>query len=73
MSENKKQTGANKAPKLPKKGDKKPFNFYWIYAIIGVVLLSQLLFSWNSALPAISPQEFRAMVEKSEVKTSFGD
>jgi len=68
MSENKKQTGANKAPKLPKKGDKKPFNFYWIYAIIGLVLLSQLLFSWNSALPAISPQEFRAMVEKSEVK-----
>ena len=68
MSENKKQTGPSKGPKSSKKGDKKPFNFYWIYAIIGVVLLSQLLFSWNASLPAISPQEFRSMVEHSEVK-----
>ena len=65
MSDNKKQTGPFKGSK---KGDKKSFNFYWIYAIIGVVLLSQLLFSWSSSLPAISPQEFRAMVEQSEIK-----
>ncbi len=65
MSDNKKKSGPSKGSK---KGDKKPFNFYWIYAIIGVVLLSQLLFSWSSSLPAISPQEFRAMVEQSEIK-----
>ena len=68
MADNNKQKRPMGGSKNPKKNDKKPFNFYWIYAIIGVVLLSQLLFSWNSALPSISPQEFRTMVENQEVK-----
>ncbi len=68
MSDKKNKKGPTKGPRIPKKNDKKQFNFYWIYAIIGVILLSQLLFSWNSALPSVSPQEFRAMVENKEVK-----
>lgn len=47
---------------------KKPFNFYWIYAIIGVILLSQLLFSWNSNLAKVTPLQFKQMVESNEVK-----
>jgi cell division protease FtsH len=57
----------------PKNSNKKPtsgrsFNFYWIYAIIGVILLSQLLFSWNSNLPRISLPELRQMVQNEDVR-----
>lgn len=65
--ENKKQD-ANFKPKFngPDK-PKKPFNFYWIYAIIGLVLISVNLFSWGPSLAKITPSEFKNYVENGEV------
>lgn len=68
MADKNKQKNTNKGSKKSKLGDKKPFNFYWIYTIIGVVLLSQLLFSWNGNLKSISPQQFKQMVTNGDVK-----
>ncbi|MCC7331883.1 MAG: ATP-dependent zinc metalloprotease FtsH [Flavobacteriales bacterium] len=49
--------------------NKKPFNFYWIYAIIGVVLISINLFSWQgSGGSTITPTEFEKMVVDGQVK-----
>lgn len=55
--------GKNSGGQTPKK----PFNFYWIYAIVGVILLSQLLFSWNTNLTKVAPLQFKEMVESGEV------
>ena len=65
-----------KPTKSPKKnpiiggGDnpKKPFNFYWIYAIIGVVLLSLSLFNNSGNMSPISLPDFEKMVEAKEVQ-----
>lgn len=46
---------------------KKPFNFYWIYAIIGVVLISLNLFNWNGNMTDINLSEFEEMVKNEEV------
>lgn len=54
----------NQGPGKPKR----PFNFYWIYAIIGLVLISINLFSWGPSLAKITPSEFKTYVENSEVK-----
>lgn len=50
------------------KNPKKPFNFYWIYAIIGVVLISLNLFSWNGNMTDINLTEFEQMVKEGEVE-----
>jgi len=52
-----------------KKGGKgkKPFNFYWIYAIVGLILISINLFNVNSSLSHVSPSEFRGMVEQGDI------
>ncbi len=62
-------------PKAPTGGDggkgngpKKPFNFYWIYAIIGVVLISLNLFNWSGSMANINLSEFEEMVENEEVQ-----
>jgi cell division protease FtsH len=47
---------------------KKPFNFYWIYAIIGVVLISLNLFNWNGTMSKINLTEFEEMVEDKDVE-----
>lgn len=49
-------------------GPKKPFNFYWIYAIIGVVLISLNLFNWNGSMSDINLTEFEEMVTNEEVE-----
>jgi ATP-dependent metalloprotease FtsH len=46
---------------------KKPFNFYWIYAIVGLILISINLFNAGSSLSHISPSEFRNMVEQGDI------
>ncbi len=46
---------------------KKPFNFYWIYAIIGVVLISLNLFNWNGNMTDINLSEFEQMVQEGDV------
>ncbi|MCO6499768.1 MAG: ATP-dependent zinc metalloprotease FtsH [Vicingus serpentipes] len=48
-------------------GSKKPNNFYWIYAIIGVVLISLNLFNWNGGSSTITQAEFEALVLNNEV------
>lgn len=47
---------------------KKPFNFYWIYAIIGVVLISLNLFNFNGNMTGISLPEFEEMIKDGEVR-----
>ena len=43
------------------------FNFYWIYAIIAVILIAINLFSWEGGVRQTSYQEFEKMVERGEV------
>jgi cell division protease FtsH len=50
------------------KNPKRPFNFYWIYAIIGVVLISLNLFNWNGNMTDITLTQFEKMVEEGEVQ-----
>src|SRR5690554_1517472 len=50
------------------KNPKKPFNFYWIYAIIGVVLISLNLFNWNGNMTDINLSEFERMVKQGDVE-----
>ena len=47
---------------------KKPFNFYWIYAIIGVILISLNLFQWNGSMTDIDPSQFEEMVKAGDVQ-----
>lgn len=49
------------------KNPKKPFNYYWIYAIIGVALISLNLFNFQGGNAVITPTEFEDMVERKEV------
>lgn len=62
-----------KKPATPPGGDggknpKKPFNFYWIYAIIGVVLISLTLFNQNGNMADTNLTEFEQMVKDGDVK-----
>ena len=50
------------------KKPKKPFNFYWVYAIIGVILIFIQLFNWSNPLLEMKHHEFEAMVEEGVVK-----
>ncbi|HEY9885686.1 MAG TPA: ATP-dependent metallopeptidase FtsH/Yme1/Tma family protein, partial [Vampirovibrionales bacterium] len=71
MSENKKNTSKNsKQPsnkKVTPKGTtnsggkenpKKPFNFYWIYAIIGVILIGLNLFNFGGGVKKVAWERF---------------
>ncbi|MES2628848.1 MAG: ATP-dependent zinc metalloprotease FtsH [Bacteroidota bacterium] len=44
------------------------FNFYWIYAIVAVLLLSQVFFNMDGNLHKINYGEFQEMVAAGEVK-----
>ncbi len=59
----------------PKKKDKEdgkkgelPFNFYWIYALIVVVLLGLSLFDWQGGGTRINIEEFEEMARKGDVE-----
>lgn len=56
--------------KKNKKGDpKKPFNFYWIYAIIGVVLIALNLFSFNSGTKEVTWHKFsEEMLQQGDIR-----
>jgi ATP-dependent metalloprotease FtsH len=43
------------------------FNFYWIYAVIIIVLISLNLFSWNPNMAKINYAQFKEMVENNHV------
>ena len=50
------------------KGQKPAFNFYWIYAIIAVILISINLFNWDGGVREITPQKFKTeMLENDQV------
>lgn len=60
-----KQPVSNIAKKLAnKKLPKSSFNFYWVYALIAVALISINLFSWNSGAKEINFKEFESEVLK---------
>lgn len=48
---------------------KKPFNFYWIYAIIGVILLSFNLFSLSPGMEEIKKSEFETYLSNGEIES----
>ncbi len=50
------------------KNPKRPFNFYWIYAIIVVVLISLNLFNWNGSMTNINLPKFEEMVKNGDVQ-----
>ena len=76
MSDNKENTqfdslkerGKGSEDKKKGKQPKRPFNFYWIYAIIGVVLISLNLFNWGGSTAEIQITQFEEMVRDNEVK-----
>jgi len=47
---------------------KKPFNFYWIYAVVALVLLSLSWFNNTSALRQTTYGQFKEMVQDGDVK-----
>ncbi|MBK7084237.1 MAG: ATP-dependent zinc metalloprotease FtsH [Flavobacteriales bacterium] len=49
------------------KGPKRSFNFYWIYGIIIVVILSINLFTMSGGLVEIEPSEYSAFVTNGDV------
>lgn len=48
-------------------GKKQKFNFYWIYAIIAVILISINLFSWNSGILKCTETEFESFLSQKQV------
>lgn len=51
-----------------KPNGKKPFNFYWIYAIVGVIIISLNLFTWGPNTTPVSYTDFEKMVENDQVE-----
>ena len=49
-------------------GSKKPNNFYWIYAVIGLALLALQLVNFGGTSSTITESEFNEMVENGYVK-----
>jgi ATP-dependent metalloprotease FtsH len=66
-----KPNNSDKKPNnTPNGGDKKPaFNFYWIYAIIAVILIGFTLFDWEGGTKQTDKYEFeREMLVKGHVE-----
>lgn len=66
--ENNNNKKGNSPPKNNKTPNKKPFSFYWIYAIVGVVLLSLQLLNWSGGSSVITESEFQEMVMQGDVE-----
>ena len=47
---------------------KKPSNYYWIYAIIGVAIIGLQLFNFDGGSSSITEKEFEDMVLKNQVE-----
>ena len=57
----KRNDGGNKAPK-------RSFNFYWIYGIIILLILSVNLFQYSGGMAKIQPTEYQQMLEAGDVQ-----
>ncbi|MCB0795093.1 MAG: ATP-dependent zinc metalloprotease FtsH [Flavobacteriales bacterium] len=57
----------DKSPRGQKERPKRSFNFYWIYGIIIVVILSINLFTMGGGMVEIEPTEYSAFVDKGDV------
>lgn len=73
MSENNynkdKKNGPKKPfPGMPGDSDKKPFNFYWVYAIIAALLLGYLFFNEAENSKEITYSEFLGKIEQGKVE-----
>ncbi|KJS06303.1 MAG: peptidase M41 [Flavobacteriales bacterium BRH_c54] len=66
--ENNNNKKGNQPPKNNKNPNKKPFSFYWIYAIVGIVLLSLQLLNWSGGSSVITESEFQDMVMQGDVE-----
>ncbi len=51
-----------------KERPKRSFNFYWIYGIIILVILSINLFQYGGGMAKIDPMEYQAMLESGDVQ-----
>ncbi len=49
-------------------GSKKPSNFYWIYAVVGVAIIALQLFSYDGGTSTITESEFEQMVSRKQVE-----
>jgi cell division protease FtsH len=59
----------NKKPNPTNNENKPTFNFYWIYAIIAVILIGFTLFDWEGGTRKTTEQEFKTeMLEKNHVE-----
>jgi ATP-dependent metalloprotease FtsH len=59
---------ADKKSNTPNKDKKPAFNFYWIYAIIAVILIGLVMVPWNSNVKEISESDFTTeLLEKNFV------
>ncbi len=54
--------------KTGKEGPKRSFNFYWIYGIIILVILSINLFNYGGGVVPIDPTEYQKMLEAGDVE-----
>lgn len=69
MENNTKNKGNNFPPNNNKKpNNKKPFSFYWIYAIVGVALLALQLLNWSGGSSVIRESEFEQLVLQGDVE-----
>ncbi|GAB1404220.1 ATP-dependent zinc metalloprotease FtsH [Lentimicrobium sp.] len=50
------------------KGGKPKFSFYWIYAVLLVVIIGMQLMNWNTAVKNIDGSKFEQLVRKGEVE-----
>ena len=51
------------------KGPKKSMNFYWIYALIGALLLAMLVFNNTGPSKTLSYKEFKERAENNEIRS----
>lgn len=61
-----KKPGKGPSGQKNKPGPKKPFNFYWIYGIIGVILIGINLFNF-SGLKKTQLNDFAEMIHNGDV------
>jgi cell division protease FtsH len=77
MSENKKKPSTSKKstakkkstsmPNIPKKDSGKNVNFYWIYAVVGLLLLGMIMLNSDGGGSEIQFSEFKSYVESGDV------